>query len=77
VIRITEHLALPASYVCPTCLVSTPYMLGEKWQVCAEMHFTKDRDVEFEGKTGRSLVPESSELRTMFIDKIVELGREG
>jgi hypothetical protein len=75
-IRTTEHLDLPAPYVCPTCLVSTEYQLGERWQVCAEMHFTKDRDVEFEGKTGRPLVPESSELRTMFIERI-EGGEDG
>lgn len=50
-IRITEHLSLPARYVCPTCLVSTPYQLGECWQVCLEMHFTKDRSVVFEGGT--------------------------
>jgi hypothetical protein len=30
-------------YECVVCLEKTPLVLGEKWQVCANFHFTKTK----------------------------------
>jgi|HubBroStandDraft_1064217.scaffolds.fasta_scaffold122915_1 hypothetical protein len=32
-------------YECMVCLEQTPVVLGEKWQVCANFHFTKTKTI--------------------------------
>jgi hypothetical protein len=44
-------------YECMVCLEKTPIVLGEKWQVCANFHFTKTKTLE---GTDRTLAPVSA-----------------
>jgi hypothetical protein len=32
-------------YECIVCLEKTPLVLGEKWQVCTQFHFTKTKTI--------------------------------
>jgi hypothetical protein len=32
-------------FECMVCLEKTPLVLGEKWQVCAQYHFTKTKTI--------------------------------
>ncbi len=41
-------------YECMVCLEKTPLVLGEKWQICANFHFTKTKTIE---GTDRTLAP--------------------
>jgi hypothetical protein len=45
-------------YECMVCLEKTPIALGEKWQICANCHFTKTKTLE--GSAGRTLAPVSA-----------------
>jgi hypothetical protein len=37
-----EHLR---EFECMVCLEKAPVLLGEKWQVCANFHFTKTKTI--------------------------------
>jgi hypothetical protein len=54
-IKITQHIDLPAVYICPTCLKLTPFQLGEHWQVCEEHHFAEVRAVTFANGEARKV----------------------
>src|SRR5580658_665226 len=57
-IKITQHVDLPAIYICPTCLKLTPFQIGEHWQVCEEHHFAEVRTVTFaNGEARNGAVP--------------------
>ena len=51
-IKIIEHAELPPIYICPTCLQPTVFLLGQRWQVCGEKHFTETRCVGLVNETG-------------------------
>jgi hypothetical protein len=57
-IRITQHVELPPVYICPTCLIPTPFQIGEHWQDCEEHHFAEVRAVTFaNGEARQAPVP--------------------
>ena len=73
-IKLTQHIDLPPVYVCPTCLIPTPFQAGEKWQVCEGKHLTASRGLTFANGEDRQVPVPVEKPATKWAEPVTPFG---